>query len=143
METEAQKFDVNSILKTAAQVPTGAKLVEYNPLENIPTLAVGDEIKPGTTLNGHYEGTDRICSVKFTNAQERDSQTGLPVQYLHKLRLLDGTVIGIWRTGELKAVFDRMAVGEFISLNYKGKGKNAKGQDQHFFEYKRMDPAVN
>lgn len=142
MANETQ-FDVNAILKTAAQVPSGAKLVEYNPLENIPTLSVGDEIQPGMTLNGHYDGTDRVCSVKFTHAQERDAQTGLPVQYLHKLRLLDGTVIGIWRTGELKAVFDRMAVGEFISLTYKGKGTNAKGLAQHFFEYKKMDPAAN
>jgi hypothetical protein len=140
MTTELPEIDKGAILKTAAQVPAGANLVEYNPLENIPTLSVGEDIVPNTTINGYYEGTERIASPKFTHAKERDER-GVPCQYLHKMKLLDGTIVGIWSTGELKAVFDRMAVGEFLSLKYLEKGVNAKGQAQHFFEYKKVKPA--
>lgn len=140
MADKQPQHDMGAVLKAASAVPSGAKLVEYNPLENIPTLAVGDDIKEGMTLNGYFDGTEVIKSAKFTNSQERDTVTGLPIQRLHKLRLLDGTVIGIWNTGELKAVFEKLPVGEFISLTYKGKGTNAQGRAQHFFDYKRMEP---
>lgn len=134
--TEQPAADVGALLNAARQSPVGATLVDYNPMDKIPTLSIGEEITPGTVLNGSCDGTDIIASVKFIHSKERN-ESGVPVQRLHRLRLLDGTVVGLWSTGELRAVWDKLAMGEFISIKYIEKGVNAKGQQQHFFEFKK------
>lgn len=134
------KFDLGKVLTAAAQVPANMTLRDFNPLEQFPCLAVGEEITPGTVINGIYEGTERIASHKFKSA-ERDPATGKPIQLLHKMRLNDGQVIGIWSTGELKMVFEKLSAGDFISLKYINKGVNSAGNSQHFFEYKRGEVA--
>lgn len=136
--TEQQKPSVADVLRAASQAPAGLALESFDPLENIPTLTVGDEgdIKKGMVVTGYFEATERISSHKFTYATERD-ENGVPVQLLHVLRTVSGTKLGIWSTGELKAAFAKLNVGELISIKYNGKAKNAKGQDQHMFEYSR------
>lgn len=121
----------------AAQAPQGMKLEEWNPLENIPTASIGKEIQAGAVLRGYFEGLERAVSAKFTNSQERDPATGLPVQYLFTMKLVSGDKLGIWSTAELKTIAEKLAVGDFLEIKYTGKGKNAQGRDQHFFEYKK------
>lgn len=133
-----QQKSVADVLKAASQAPKGVELEKFDPLENIPTLTVGDDgdIKTGMTLTGRFVETSRISSPKFTMAREKD-ENGVPVQYLHVLEAADGTRFGIWSTGELKAAFNKLQVGELISIKYNGKAQNAKGQPQHMFEYSR------
>lgn len=138
MSTEPVKANPADILKAAAQTPAGVQLETFDPLENIPTLSVGDDgdIKKGQVVTGYFQGTERISSHKFTMSNERD-ENGTPVQLLHVLQAVNGTRFGIWSTGELRAAFGKMSVGELISIKYNGKAKNQKGQDQHMFEYLR------
>lgn len=134
MSQEQQKTDLTAIMNAAAAPIAGVEMREFNPLENIPSLSVGSDIKEGMTISGVYLGTERIISHKFKSST-RDQLTGKPVQLLHKLRISDGSTVGIWSTGELRVVFERVKVNTVVALTYNGKGKNAKGDDQHFFEY--------
>lgn len=130
-----QEVDVKGLLADAAKRPAGVNLREVNPMESIPTLAVGKDILPGSVINGVYVRTETIASPKFTYAKTQNAQ-GVPTQERHILRLSNGKLMGLWSTGELGNVFEKWPVGSFISLTYKSKGKNAKGDDQHFFDYK-------
>jgi len=138
-----EKQTVAEVLKSASQKPSGVQLEKFDPLENIPTLTVGDDgdITTGMVLTGRFVSSDRISSPKFNMSKERD-ENGVTVQYLHVLEALDGSRFGIWSTGELKAAFAKLQAGELISIKYNGKGKNAKGQDQHMFEYSRPKAAA-
>lgn len=137
---EDNNINAEELLNAASEAPRGADLEDYNPLESIPTLAVGKEIKAGQVINGYFEMTERIVSAKFKNSQERDPASGLPVQYRQIFRLTNGQKLAIWTTGELSLVCEKLQPGELISITYKGKGVNAQGRDQHFFEYKKMKP---
>lgn len=130
------------LLKKATAAPTGKKLETWNPMENIPTLAVGDDFKQGMTISGWFEETQLIASPKFTHSQEKN-EAGVPVQRRHVLRIGSptGDRLGIWNCGELRVGFEKLTPGTFVAITYKGKGKNAKGQDQHFFEFQR-EPVV-
>lgn len=131
------------LLKRASALPPEVVVEQYNPMENIPTLAVGEELKAGMTLAGWYEETQLIESMKFRFAQ-RKGPNGKPAQLRHILRIGSptGERLGIWSTGELANTFDKLQPGTFIAITYKGKGLNANNQEQHFFEYKREVPAV-
>jgi hypothetical protein len=135
----APKVDVAALLKKAGQAPAGVRMEEFNPLENIPTASVGEEIQPGMTITGYFKETQRIASNKFKFATEKDER-GVPVQLLHVFRLVSGDMLGIWNSGELKLLCSRLAPDELVSLTYKGKGINGNGQQQHFFEYKKAVP---
>ncbi|NJM09371.1 MAG: hypothetical protein HC883_00265 [Bdellovibrionaceae bacterium] len=142
MSTE--QIDATALLKIAGQIPAGLQLEDYNPMEAIPTIAVGAEFAQGTTVAGFYEETQVVASPKFVHSKTRNEK-GVPTQLLHVLRIGSpaGERLGIWTTGELKAAFDRLPAGAFVAITYKGKGVNAKGQQQHFFEFKRALPASN
>lgn len=126
------------LLKQAGMLPSNLTVEEFNPMENIPTLAVGDDFKPGMTIAGWYEETQLIESNKFVHAREK-GPTGKPAQRRHVLRVGSptGTRLGIWTTGELRNTFDKLTPGQFIAITYKEKGVNSNGQAQHFFTYKR------
>ena len=129
--------DTAALLREAGQMPSGTAMEDFNPLEQIPTLAIGKDIVTGQKIVGRFVETQRLTSAKFIHSQETDPTTGLKVQYLHVFELLNKKRIGIWSTGELYAVCEKLAAGELIAITYKGKGTNAKGQAQHFFEYQR------
>jgi len=131
------KDEVQELLAQAGQRPGNASFEEFNPLENLPTATIGKDIQPGMVITGTFMRTERATSAKFKFATEKDPVSGLPVQYIHVLKLANGSELGIWSVGELKAVFDKLPVGDLIEITYTGKGENAKGQQQHFFEYKR------
>jgi hypothetical protein len=131
---------VEDVLKQAGTRATGKKTEIFNPLEKIPTVGVGD-LKPGQVLAGFFDSTERLMSAKFTYSQEKDTETGLPVQYRHVL--INGkTKYGIWNCGELKLIFSKMVKGQYIELTYKGKGV-VNGRDQHQFETKIEATKIN
>lgn len=126
------------LLAKATQRPAGVQVEDFNPMENIPTLAVGDDFVEGMTVSGWFEETQIIASPKFVHSKTRNAD-GVPTQPRHVLRIGSptGDRLGIWNTGELKNTFEKLQPGSYIEITYKGKGKNSKGQDQHFFEYSR------
>lgn len=129
--------DVAAILKNAGALPQGAVFEEFDPLENIPTVAVGDDWKEGVTITGYFEGTQTIASPKFKHAKDRNAN-GVPVNYLHVFRVAaTNQKLGIWTTGELRLVCEKLNIGELVSITYKGKGTNTSGSAQHFFTYKK------
>ena len=131
-----------AILNETKAVPSGATMVEFNPMETIPTLAIGEDIVEGQSINARYVRTDVRASVKFVHSKTRNAD-GVPTQLLHIFRSTSGNLFGIWSTGELKNVCEKLQPEELVSLTYKGKGQNAKGQQQHFFDYKRQQVAAN
>lgn len=126
------------LLKRAGAVPSGVTVEEFNPMDVIPTVAVGEEFAEGMTIAGWYEETQVIASKKFTYSKEVNEK-GIPTQKRHVLRVGSptGDRLAIWTCGELRNTFEKLQPGQFIALTYKGKGVNANGQQQHFFEYKR------
>lgn len=132
------------LLKKASTLPPGVTAEEYNPMENIPTVSVGDEFVAGQTICGWYEETQVIASPKFVYSKTRNPD-GVPTQLRHVVRTGSptGDRLAIWSTGELKNTFDKLQPGSFIAITYKGKGLNSKGQNQHFFEFKREVPKNN
>lgn len=131
--TERPEVDTKALLAAAAIVPKGKKLKKYNPMEEIPTLAVGD-LPEGQIIAGTFVRTETLASHKFTMSPNKNEQ-GVPTQDRHILRLTDGKLMAIWTTGELRMVFGKLPEGSLITLTYKGKGKNNKGQQQHFFDF--------
>jgi hypothetical protein len=140
MEDTQTEIPTADVLKQAGTRASGKKTVVFNPLEKIPTLAIGEDVKPGQVLAGFFETTERLTSAKFTYAQEKDAETGLPVQYRHVLTN-GGTKYGIWNCGELKLIFSKMVRGQYIELTYKVKGE-VNGRPQHQFEVKIEKPAA-
>ena len=140
MENKEQGFPADLLAKATA-LPGNIRLEAFDPMENIPTLGVGAGIEPGMTISGYFAGTEVVASPKFTYSQTRN-EAGIPTQLRHRLRVgtPTGPMIGIWNAGELKVGFEKLREGDFVSLTYKGKGKNAKGQDQHNFEWKKALP---
>lgn len=133
---------IDAALKLATAAPVGMELVDFSPMESIPTLSVEStisgegEIKKGMTISGIFLETERLVSDKFTQSQETDPETGKKVQYRHVLQLADKSKVAIWNTGELKPGFKKIQPGTFVSLTYNGCGQNSKGQKQHFFSWK-------
>lgn len=141
-QAETQTEDaaaLQGLLGAAGRVPTGLNTREVNPMESIPTAAVGKEILPGSVICGTYVRTETIASPKFTYAKTTNA-AGVPTQERHILRLQNGSLLGVWSTGELKAVFDKWPVGSMIILKYIKKGLNADNNQQHFFEYREVLP---
>ena len=124
---EAPKVDVKALLAKAGTAPAGVKMEDFNPLENIPTASVGEEITAGMVITGYFVETQRIASHKFKFATEKNDQ-GVPVQLLHVFRLVSGDMLGIWNSGELKLLCSRLTPNELISLTYKGKGIKYEGE---------------
>ncbi len=148
--TEAERAVPADLLKKAGAVPQGlvGKVEEFDPMESIPTLRVGGDFAKDMVIGGYFESTEELASVKFTKSQTRN-EAGVPTSFRHVLRIGSptGDRLAIWSTGELKMVFSKLLPGDFIQLTYKGKGKNAANNDQHFFEYKvsrgASTPALN
>lgn len=132
------------LLKAASSIPSGVQTEDYNPVESVPTLTVGKDFEKGMTVAGYYESTEAIASPKFTYAKDRN-EAGVPVNYRHVLRIgsPSGKRLAIWTCGELRTAFEKLSPGSFIAITYNGKGKNDKGQDQHFFDMKRSVPGLN
>lgn len=132
------------LLKAAAAVPAGVKTESFNPMEDVPTLAVGEDFEKGMTIGGYFEETQEIASTKFKFSQTKNEK-GIPTQLRHVLRVGSptGKRIAIWSTGELRNTFSKLNPGDYIAVTYKGKGKNANDQDQHFFEYQRSVGSLN
>ena len=136
----ANQVNVADLLKAASQAPAGVALQEYNPMESLPTLAVGEEITAGTVIVGKFVGTETIASRKFKFSQKKNAE-GIPTQDRHILELADGRRLGVWTCGELGMVFGKIQPGSWIELKYNGKGMNSNNQQQHFFEYKLAQAA--
>jgi hypothetical protein len=130
--TETTNMSPEEILRFASRETSGKKLTEFNPLETIPTIGVGD-LKTGQVLAGIYVETESIASAKFKFARETNEQ-GTPVQ---KRYVLDngGQKFAIWSVGELKLIFSKMTPGQYVHLTYKGLGE-VNGTEQHRFTVK-------
>jgi hypothetical protein len=144
METGTEVRSAAEVLAAVGKPLPGMKAQDYDPMESIPTLSVGEgnDILPGQLLVGTFVETDRLVSAKFKNSQEKDVETGLPVQYRHVL-INGDTKFAIWNCGELKQIFKKIAKGTYVELTYIGKGENFKGQQQHNFKVKVAAPSVN
>jgi hypothetical protein len=134
METteNTENMTPSEILKYASRPTTGKKLVDFNPLETIPTLGVGD-LEKGQILAGNYVETETIASTKFKFARETN-ENGTPIQ---KRYVLDngGQKFAIWSVGELKLIFSKMIPGQYVHLTYNGLG-TVNGTEQHRFSVK-------
>lgn len=138
--TDTDTAETAELLAELKQAPEGVTLVDWNPMESIPTLSVGKEITPGTVLNCVFLRTEIMASVKFTHSKTRNAE-GVPTQPRHVFKSTKtGKLFAIWNTGELKMVCDKLVEGDIISLTYVEKGMNTKGQAQHFFEYQKAAP---
>lgn len=126
------------LLKQAAVIPKGVNTEAFNPMEDVPTLAVGEDFEKGMTIGGYFEETQLIESDKFKFSNVK-GPNGKPGQYRHVLRVGSptGKRIAIWSTGELRNTFSKLSPGDYIAVKYTGKGENANKQQQHFFEYQR------
>lgn len=145
MSNEEQQEGVPAdLLKQATSIPKDVGNLEaYNPMENIPTLTVGGDFAEGMTVAGYVEETQILASPKFKFSNTKNEK-GVPTSLRHVLRVGSptGPRLGIWSCGELRVAFEKLTPGTFISITYKGKGENAKGQDQHFFELQRQAPTM-
>jgi hypothetical protein len=139
---EQQEGVPADLLKQASQMPKGVKLEEFNPFENIPTLIVGNDFTEGMTVAGYFDASEWVASAKFAKYSKTKNEEGTPTRLRHVLRIGSptGNRLGIWTTGELGKAFEKLVPGDLISITYKGKGENAKGDEQHFFEMKRPVP---
>lgn len=122
--------DAAAVLAAAGR-KVGAPVKKWSPLEQTPTLAIGEDVRPGMSLAGNYLRTERIVSGKFTMSQEKEDGKG--VQYRHVLSNGD-LVYGIWSVGELKLAFSRLPVNTYVELTYKGK-EVVNGFNQHTFDF--------
>jgi hypothetical protein len=131
--------NTEALLKKASTTPQGVKVEEFNPTDRIPSVAVGEEFTPGMTIEGWYDETLPISSPKFRYGEESE-KPGEKMKRLHVLRIGSptGERLGIWSVANLRIAFEQLQPGTFISITYKGRGQNAKGQQEHFFEYKRQ-----
>lgn len=130
------------VLAAVGRPVAGMKALDYDPMESIPTLSVGDEgdIITDQLIAGIFLETERLSSPKFTHSKEVD-ENGVKVQYRHVL--LNGkTKFAIWNCGELKQIFSKIVKGTYVELTYLGKGTNSKGQQQHNFRVKIQAPTA-
>ena len=126
------------LLAKAQQVPAGAQLESFDPMENVPTIGIGKGLEVDKKICGFYEETQMAASLKFTKSKTHNEK-GVPTLPLHILRIGSptGDRLGIWGTAELKAAFEKTAPGTLVTITYKGKGKNGSNNDQHFFDFER------
>lgn len=131
------------LLKQATYVPQDLNLEAYNPMENIATLTVGDDFSEGMMIAGYFEETQILASPKFKFSNTRNEK-GVPTSLRHIIRVGSptGPRLGIWSCGELRVAFEKLTPGTFITITYKGKGENSKGQEQHFFDLMRPVPSM-
>lgn len=130
--TQPQAQQDAAAVLAAASRRAGAPVQKWSPLEQTPTLAVGEDVQPGMTIAGSYLRTERIESVKFTMSQEKTPE-GKGVQYRHVLRNGD-TVYGVWSVGELGLAFSKLPVNTYVEITYKGKAM-VNGFNQHTFDF--------
>lgn len=144
MSNEENQGVPADLLKQASTIPRDVRVESYNPMENIPTLTVGGDFEEGATVAGYFEETQILASHKFKFSTTKNAE-GVPTSLRHVLRVGSptGPRLGIWSCGELRMAFEKLTPGSFISITYKGKGENSKGQSQHFFELQRSAPAMN
>lgn len=135
---EKEKGTLEGLLSKAGAIPEGVTVEDFNPLENIPTLTLGEDFVDGQTVAGWFEETQVLASHKFKFSQEKNAE-GVPTSRRHVLRIGSptGERLAIWSSGELRNTFEKVQPGQFIAITYKGKGMNANNQQQHFFDYKR------
>lgn len=136
--TQEQQPEVNvaALLAKAGEVPKGLRLEDFDPMEKVPTASFGEEIQPGMTISGNYVETQKIPSHKFTKSKEKNA-AGVPLGTLHVFKLVSGDKLGIWTTAEMRMLCEKLNPNEFVSITYKGKGTNDKGDSQHFLAIKR------
>ena len=104
--------DVSAILSEVTSVQGVAGMAAWNPMETIPTLAIGEDIKPGTTLTGYFVRNETIASPKFVHSKTKN-EYGVPTQIRHVFRSIKtGKLFGIWTCGELRMACDKLFEGE-------------------------------
>jgi len=124
------------LLKQAAILPKDAPaLTEVNPFEREPRLDIGSAadgktFTPGMTVTGYFVENKLVATPKSKYAKET-------IVHILRIGSPTGTKLGIWTKAELRAFFEDMAPGTLVSIHYKEMGKNADGNDQHYFELKR------
>lgn len=123
--------DTAAVLAAASR-RAGVPVQKWSPLEQLTTLAVGENIVPGQMIAGHYLRTERVESAKFTMSQEKTPE-GKGVQYVHVLRNGDLTY-GVWSVGELGLAFSKMPANTYVEITYKGKAL-VNGFNQHTFDF--------
>ncbi len=117
------------ILGYAGKAQKGKRMEEFNPLETVPTLGVGD-LGVGQLICGTFVGNEVIASNKFKYAREKN-EAGVPVQTRHVLEN-DGKKYAIWSVGELRLIFSKILPGQYVEITYKGLGE-VNGAEQHRF----------
>lgn len=126
------------LLAKAFAAPSNRAMEKINPMARIPTLKVGEEFKAGQVLSGYFSRLDDVETPKnrFATQKVIDGVTKMvSTRIIFNLGSPTGEEIGLWATRELSAAFQNIPTGKFVSLTYKGKGKNAQDLDQHFFDY--------
>ncbi len=123
----------DQILGFAGKAQKGRRAEEFNPLETIPTLGVGD-LKKGQLLCGTYVGAEVIASNKFKYAREKNEK-GVPQQTRYVLEN-DGKKWAIWQVGELKLIFSKVVIGQYVEITYQGL-EMVNDTEQHHFTQKR------
>lgn len=119
------------LLKRAGALPANAPaMTEVDPFEREPRIRIGKELTVGMTINGYFSANKIVKTPKSKYADET---------IVHVLRVGSptGDLLGLWTVAELGAFFENMPAGTLVSINYKSKGVNADGNDQHYFELKR------
>jgi len=129
---QTEGMSASEILGFAGKADQGKRLEDYNPLETIPTLGVGD-LSVGQVLCGTFVMSEVIASPKFKYAREKNDK-GVPIQTRHVLEN-GGKKFGIWSVGELKLIFGKLTPGTYVALTYNGLGE-VNGNDQHRFSCK-------
>jgi hypothetical protein len=120
---------------------TEQQLKEVDPLQNLVTFVPGKPgYEAGQILAGHYVGTKRVYSEKFT-AGKKDKD-GRQYRDLHILRNPKNGKFGIWSVGSLGFVMEKMAPNELISIEYVGLAEKAlkPGQNPpHVFKFRGVN----
>lgn len=129
-----QQANNQELLNKFSQPLAGQAMETYDPLEQISTFSIGEDIKAGTVIAGTFLATEKLVSDKFTLSKEIDPETGKKVQYRHVIER-GGVKMGIWNVGELKLAFSKIAPGTAFEFTYKGKGM-VNDRPQHQFTWK-------
>lgn len=118
-----------------------AKLVEADPMENVPTFVPGKPgLEVGATLAGTFIRTKKVYSDKLMGGKK--DELGRKYRTLHLFRDAQNRQFGIWGVGQLDYALTRVEPGTFLAVTYNGQaGKPIRaGQSvPHSFTFKGVN----
>lgn len=89
-----------------------------DPFENLPSFVPDKNWKVGRKLCGRVIGSKRIFSDKFSAGKMVDGKMS---RMRHILEDVKGNKFVLWGVGALDVVMSRVAPGQYIELEFKGK----------------------